>query len=127
MSIFAQVSGLTPKENNTTYNVRQQQTNASKTKASHNTSTKYGSASEIVDVVSISENAKKMIAKSYDKSSGSIEINNRRIKYSLTENNDLIIKIIDKKSDEVIRQIPPEEMVKIKEMLAKILEQELEV
>ena len=78
-------------------------------------------------MVSISENAQNKANKDFVKPSGSIEINNNRIKYSLTKNNDLVIQIIDKKSNEVVRQIPPEEMIKIKEILAKVLEQNLEV
>lgn len=127
MDMFTQVSNLTPKQNfPETNGVGPQQVNAPKIQESSNAS-KNGSAKEIDDVVSISKNAVNMANKNSGKSSGSFEINNHRINYSLTENNDLVIKIIDKNSDEVIRQIPPEELVKIKEILAKILEQEVEV
>lgn len=127
MDMFAQVSNLTPKQNfPETNGVGPQQANAPKVQKLSNAS-KSGSAKEIDDVVSISKNAANMANKNSGKSLGSFEINNHRINYSLTENNDLVIKIIDKDSNEVIRQIPPEELVKIKEILAKILEQEVEV
>lgn len=120
------LSNVVPKQNYTgTSGVGQQKKNAFKTQSSDNTS-QYGPAGEIDDVVLISENAQRKVSKDFVKSSGSIEISNNRIKYSLTKNNDLVIEIIDKKTNEVVRQIPPEELVKIKEILAKVLEQEIE-
>ena len=127
MEMFAPVSNLIAKQNDPgTYGVRQQQANAPKMQAASNVS-KNGSASIVDDVVSISEDAKKMASKDLVKLSGSIKINNNRIKYSLTNSNDLVITIIDKKSNEVVRQIPAEEMIKIKEMLSKVLEEEVEI
>lgn len=127
MDIFAEVSNSMPKQDYSgTNSVKPQQANAPKMQTSNNAS-KNGSVNKKVDVVSISKNAQNKASKDFVKSSGSIEINNHRVKYSLTKNNDLVIQIIDKKSNEVVRQIPPEEMVKIREILAKILEQELQV
>ncbi|MEE9165112.1 MAG: hypothetical protein V3U15_02495 [Nitrospinota bacterium] len=83
MDIFTQVSNLMPKQNyHGTNGVGQQQVNTSKIQPSNNAS-KHGSASEIDDVVSISGNAQNRASKDFAKSSGSIGINNNRIKYSL--------------------------------------------
>ncbi len=78
------------------------------------------------DIVTISKEAKSVTENSNNKSSSPVILNNNRTSYSLTENNDLVIKIIDKNSNKVVRQIPQEEMIKIKQALLKALEQNSE-
>ncbi len=126
MNTVSEMSNAMPKQNfNGTYGIGEQLAKTSKVEPSSNAS-KEGSATEIIDVVSISENAQNKASKDFIKSSGSIEVNNNRIKYSLTKSDDLVIQIVDKKSNEVVRQIPPEELIKIKEMVSKALEENIE-
>lgn len=42
------------------------------------------------------------------------------------DNGGLVVKVIDKKEDEVIREIPPEEQRRIKEAMSRIAEENLE-
>lgn len=124
MEIFNKISTLVSTQNYGPKNVGllgSSPKNPVSNNASNNKTTK---ANE--DIVLISQNAKNAVNKSSQKSSDSFVINNNRISYSLTENNDLVIRIIDKDTKEIIRQIPPEEMIKIKEALQKALEQSSE-
>lgn len=121
MEIFDKISALVPTQNYGPKNVGllgSTPKNPVSNNASNNKTTKVNE-----DEVLISQNAKNAIEKNSQKSTGSIVVNNNRISYSLSENNDLVIRIIDKDSKEVIRQIPPEEMVKVKAALQKVLEQ----
>lgn len=86
-----------------------------------NTAYKADMPREIKEAVSISIEGKNAYKKNTGGNSGTININNHRVRYSLTENNDLIIEIIDKSTNQVKKQIPSEELLKIREALSEAL------
>ena len=121
MEILSLASGVIPKQNF----MGTRSTEARHDPKSSNSKNTFQSdpVEEAVDLVSISEKAESLVTEKTEKLGGSFEINNHRINYSLTENNDLVVKIIDRNSNEVVRQLPPEEMIKIKEAISDILKQ----
>lgn len=50
-------------------------------------------------------------------------VSKRSLHYYFNDNNDLAIKVIDKKTKKVIREIPPEEVQKLKTAIKSIMEE----
>ena len=50
-----------------------------------------------------------------------VDMSTARLSFSKDEEGDIVIKIIDNKTDEVIKQIPPEEFEELKKRLGDIL------
>lgn len=64
--------------------------------------------------------AEKGLLKAIESTNEDLEVYNRRIEFSIHEKTkDIMIKVVDRDTDEVIKEIPPE---KIKDMVANILE-----
>lgn len=67
-----------------------------------------------------SDLSEKTVINTIEKANDAITITNRRFEYSIHEKtNEIMVKVIDADTDEVIREIPPE---KILDMIAKIWE-----
>lgn len=64
--------------------------------------------------------AEKGLLKAIESTNEDLEVYNRKIEFSIHEKTkDIMIKVVDRDTDEIIREIPPE---KIKDMVANILE-----
>lgn len=64
--------------------------------------------------------AEKGLLKAIESTNEDLQAYNRRIEFSIHEKTkDIMIKVVDRDTDEVVREIPPE---KIKDMVANILE-----
>jgi len=53
-------------------------------------------------------------------------ISSQKIEYTIDNDHNVILKMIDSESDTVIRQIPPEELLRISKAIDKMLEQTVE-
>ena len=66
------------------------------------------------------ENRNKLIKKNIEEASDNIEIENKRLEFSIhKETNQIMIKVIDNNTQQLIREVPPE---KILDIMAKMIE-----
>lgn len=66
------------------------------------------------------QNKNKLIKKNIEEASGNIEIGNKRLEFSIhKETNQIMIKVIDNNTHQLIREVPPE---KILDIMAKMME-----
>ena len=66
---------------------------------------------ELVDKVDLSSKAKALVE---NKKGVQTSINNEHKKFSVTDDNDVVIQVIDEKTDKVIKSIPTEEQIQLK-------------
>ena len=81
-------------------------------------------SAEPTDEVSLSSEAKTFNPESVPSEGNSTAslINSLRRVRSLTEDNDLVVKVVDPETNEVIRQIPQEEALQLREAIRTILD-----
>ncbi|HOO46924.1 MAG TPA: flagellar protein FlaG [Deltaproteobacteria bacterium] len=61
-----------------------------------------------------------MIRKAVETINTQLEIMNRSIQFSIDErSHDIVVKVVDKESGEVIRQVPPENVLRLREHMEK--------
>lgn len=61
------------------------------------------------------------IYKAVEDINNQLQIANRAIQFSIDENsNDIVVKVVDKESGEVVRQLPPESILRLREHMAEI-------
>jgi uncharacterized FlaG/YvyC family protein len=63
------------------------------------------------DKVDLSSKAKVLVA---NKNGAQISTNNEQKKFSVTDNNDVVIQVIDPKTQQVVKSIPTEEQIQLK-------------
>jgi uncharacterized FlaG/YvyC family protein len=63
------------------------------------------------DKVDISSKAKVLVA---NKNDDQISTNNEQKKFTVTDNNDVVIQVIDQKTHKVVKSIPTEEQIQLK-------------
>jgi len=81
-----------------------------------------GSTEEIVEPDIISEPVKSDILNVIDKLNSSLENVNEKVSFSYHEENKrIIIKVIDRETNEVVREIPPRDIVKLSEHIQEYL------
>ncbi len=61
------------------------------------------------------------IRKDLDVINAQLKIRNRSIQFSIDESShDIVVRVVDKESGELIRQVPPESLLRLREQMAEI-------
>jgi uncharacterized FlaG/YvyC family protein len=63
------------------------------------------------DAVNLSSDAQSLLTSKLDEQT---LLNNQQRKYSVTENNDVVLQVIDPKTQEVVKSIPTKEQIELK-------------
>ena len=88
-------------------------------------------ASGVEDTVTLSNQSKQVLSRPAQSenppennasSTDPITSDNKKL-LSVTENNDIVLKVIDKKTQEVVKQIPSEEQLKLKDAIRNVVDE----
>ena len=73
------------------------------------------------DTVSLSKEAKNLVQRQVEASSDA-SLGSEQRKFSVTENNDVVLKVIDPKTQEVVKSVPSEEELQLKNAIRSELD-----
>ena len=73
------------------------------------------------DTVSLSKEAKNLVQRQVEPSSDA-SLGSEQRKFSVTENNDVVLKVIDPKTQEVVKSVPSEEELQLKNAIRSELD-----